>query len=158
MVAAGRVFQGSLPLSRMPRLIPSLASSAGEAVYELQFGRNALGGAELHVHVHALLTLVCQRTLEEFVLPVEVDTRLGLIDNEQQEAALAPDTEPLLLEDGMLRPADVIEDELLLALPLIPVRPGSSLPEPYIAEPESAASPQNKDNPFAVLGKLKKEH
>ncbi|MBV8157230.1 MAG: DUF177 domain-containing protein, partial [Dyella sp.] len=122
MVSARRSFQGVLPSASVRRLGGALAGTEGTAQYELDFGRDEFGTAYLDLRVQAPLTLTCQRTLEPFVLPVTVDSRLGLIRTEREEAALPPEVEPLLVaDDGKLNLADVIEDELLLALPLVPV-------------------------------------
>ena len=69
--------------------------------------------------------------------------------------------EPLLLDEGMLNPAQVIEDELLLALPPFPVKPGAEAePKTWDGERWTSAQPdaaeQRKDNPFAILRDLKK--
>jgi uncharacterized protein len=158
MVSARRSFQGELPVVAMKRLGGALASTEGTAQYELDFGRDEFGTAYLDVRVQTPLTLTCQRTLEPFVLPVTVDSRLGLIRAEREEAALPPNVEPLLIaDDGKLSLLDVIEDELLLALPLVPINPDSSLPEEVVGpEPEETSSAGRSDNPFAVLRELKK--
>ena len=103
--------------------------------------------------------LVCQRTLEPFELPVVVNTRLGLIKQERDEAGLPPECEALLVaEDGRLNPADVIEDELLLALPLIPINPDSSLPDEVTGRGAEVdvSGDERSENAFAVLRELKK--
>ncbi|WP_049620857.1 YceD family protein [Frateuria defendens] len=158
MVSARRSFAGELPVAAMPRLCEALAGREGTAQYELDFGRDEFGSAYLDVRVQAPLTLLCQRTLEPFALPVTVEGRLGLIGSEREEAALPPDCEPLLIgEDGRLNPAEVIEDELLLALPLVPVNPDSSLPDEVTEPaPEEDSGTGRTDNPFAVLRELKK--
>ncbi|HEY1589564.1 MAG TPA: YceD family protein [Rhodanobacter sp.] len=159
MVSARRSFEGTLPIAAMSRLCEALASTDGTARFELDFGRDSMGTDYLDVRAQASLKLVCQRTLEPFVLPVAVNTRLGLIRQERDEAGLPPDCEPLLVaEDGRLKPADVIEDELLLALPLIPVNPDSSLPDEVTGhEPEQDSTGEGRsENPFAVLRELKK--
>jgi uncharacterized protein len=52
---------------------------------------------------------------------------------------------------------DVIEDELLLELPLIPINPDSELPEEVTRPPvEQAPADERPNNPFAVLRELKK--
>lgn len=159
MVSARRSFEGTLPIATMSRLCEMLASTDGELHFELDFGRDSLGTSYVDVRAQASLSLVCQRTLEPFVLPVAVDTRLGLIKLERDEAGLPPDCEPLLVaEDGRLSPADVIEDELLLALPLVPVNPDSSLADEVTGhEPEQDSTGEGRsENPFAVLRELKK--
>ena len=159
MVSARRSFEGTLSTASMSRLCEVLADTAGSVQFELDFGRDSLGISYVDVRVQASLTLVCQRTLEPFVLPVTVDTRLGLIKLERDEAGLPPDCEPLLVaEDGRLKPADVIEDELLLVLPLIPINPDSSLPDEVTGhDPEENFTGEGRsENPFAVLRELKK--
>ena len=159
MVSARRSFQGELPVVALKRLGEVLAGTEGTLQYELDFGRDEFGTAYLDVRVQAPLTLTCQRTLEPFVLPVTVDSRLGMIRSEREESALPPGSEPLLVaDDGKLNLADVIEDELLLALPLVPVNPDSTLPEEVVGPgPEESSSGEGRsDNPFAVLRELKK--
>ena len=148
-----------MPVAAFGRLCGVLADGKGEVRYRLDFGRDELGTDYVDVHAQAPLTLICQRTLEPFVLPVTVDNRLGLIRRERDEAGLPPGCEPLLVpEDGRLHPADVIEDELLLALPLVPVNPDSSLPEALAerGEPEQDEARAHENHPFAVLRELKK--
>jgi uncharacterized protein len=158
MVSARRSFQGSLPIAAMPRLCEVLADDAGLATYALDFGRDEFGTAYVDVRVQAPLWLVCQRSLEPFIMPVTVDSRLGLIRSEREESALPSGVEPLLVaEDDKLNPIDVIEDELLLALPLVPVNPDSALPEEVTRPPvEDVPAEERPDNPFAVLRELKK--
>ena len=159
MVSARRSFEGMLPIAAMTRLCETLANTDGTVRYELNFGRDSLGADYLDVHAEASLTLTCQRTLEPFAWPVAVHTRLGLIRLERDEAGLPPDCEPLLVaEHGRMNPVEVIEDELLLALPLVPVNPDSSLPDEVTGhDPEQASTGEgHNENPFAVLRELKK--
>ena len=159
MVAARRSFQGALPIASLRRLAEVLAGTNGEVRYELDFGRDEFGTAYVDVRVQAPLELTCQRSLEPFVLLTGVDARLGLIRSEREESSLPPGCEPLLIaEDGKLNLSDVIEDELLLAVPLVPVNPESSLPEDVV-DPgtEAFVAEDRADNPFAVLRELKKQ-
>jgi uncharacterized protein len=154
MVQARRSFQGQLPLASFKRLRESLAAVDGAADYDLEFGRDELGIAFLAVRVETELPLTCQRTLEVYRQPVRVDQRLGLIENENEEAALPSGYEPLLLAGDALNLAEVIEDELILALPVVPLKPGAPLEWHDEAEPEQGDAEQ--PNPFAALAKLKK--
>lgn len=158
MVTARRSYQGSLPIAAMPRLCAALAGTEGELSYAMEFGRDGLGTAVVEVRAQAPLRLLCQRSLEPFTLRVAIDSTLGLIRHEREESALPPDCEPLLVgEDGKLNPVEVIEDELLLALPLVPVNPDSHLPDDVTpAVTVAQAAPARTDHPFAVLRELKK--
>ena len=106
------------------------------------------------LHLQAQLPLLCQRTLERFFYPVDIQQRLGLIRDEAEEAALLPDVEAVLVDDnGSLHPADLIEDELILAIPVVPINPDSEAIE---AEwPEEIAEVEETPNPFAALSALK---
>jgi uncharacterized protein len=155
MVQARRSFQGSMPLSAMPRLRESLAAADGVVTFDLEFGKDDLGIALLQVRADATLSLLCQRTLDVFGLPVHVETRLGLISEESEEAGLPGGYEPLLVASE-LRLADVIEDELILALPVVPVKPGSAPAAHSWGEPEPVQEEEEaRPNPFAVLKNMK---
>ena len=155
MVQARRSFQGTLPLASLARLRGSLAADDGVAEYDLEFGRDELGVAYLALRVDAELPLACQRTLEVYRQPVHVEQRLGLIGHESDEAALPPGYEALLIVDGQVHPAEVIEDELILALPVVPINPESTELE---AEWPEDADGDEKPNPFAALAALKERN
>ncbi|HET7267004.1 MAG TPA: YceD family protein [Oleiagrimonas sp.] len=158
MVSARRSFQGTLPVAAFKRLREVLADDVGTVQYTLDFDRGELGTAMLVVHAEASLTLICQRSLEPFALPVTVDSQLGLIRSEREEAGLPPGFEPLMVTDDQVQPAAVIEDELLLAVPLVPVSPQSEWPEEGLESEAPDAPPETEqDNPFAVLRELKRK-
>lgn len=158
MVAGRRSFEGVLAVAEMPRLAEALADDCGEVAYQLDFEQGELAGPQLHVRLHAGLTLECQRSLDKFVFPAEVDTRLGLLADEQDADALPAACEPLLLDGGRLSPRRVIEDELLLVLPLVPVKPGSEILQgEWTApgeEPPEAERDEPVTHPFADLRAL----
>ena len=156
MVAARRCFDGVLPLSSLSRLRGSLVDTEGEVRYSLEFGQDdVLKVPYVELNVDAGLPLECQRSLARFLLPVKVTQRLGLVRSEDEEAALPQDYEALLVpEDGMLKPADLIEDELVLAVPVVPMAPGTESVE---SEWTATREELDKVNPFAELARLKKQ-
>jgi uncharacterized protein len=153
MVAARRVFEGTLPLSSMARLRDVLHDDEGVVAFTLEFDIDDLQVPYVELRIDAALPLECQRTLQRFLQPVQVVQRLGLIREESDEAGLPEGYEPLLMpDDGMLRPADLVEDELILAVPVVPAMPGTEAMEkdwPVQAEEKEQASP------FAALARLK---
>lgn len=153
MVSARRVLEGELPLAGLSRLKDALAQATGTARYRMEFGRDALGVAFAALHIDAHLPLLCQRRLEVFEWPVQLRQTLGLVRDEAAEAALPPGYEALLVpEDGRVVPSDLVEDELILAIPLIPVSPGSEAME---REWQAQEADIPADHPFAVLAALK---
>ena len=155
MVAARRSFEGRLPLSALKRLQGLLFDAEGEVGFTLQFDSDPLlkvSYAELRID--AGLPLECQRSLQRFLLPVHVLQRLGLIRDEADEAGLPAEYEALLVpEDGMLRLLDLVEDELVLAVPAVPMNPGSDAVDRVWPIPELELA---KASPFAALSSLKK--
>ena len=160
MVSARREFAGRLPLSALSRLRDVLVDAEGDVVFTLSFDRDALRVPYVELGIEAQLPLLCQRTLQRFVFPVSVVQRLGLLrageeEAEVAEAALPEGYEALEVgEDGAIRPLDLVEDELILAVPVVPVAPGSESVErdwPVTADEEAQA------NPFAALAALKKK-
>ncbi len=157
MVTSHHHFLGSLPIAALPRLCESLADPSGQLRYELEFGRDGLGVAFLALRVEGALSLICQRTLEAFAWPVSLSVHLGLIRLEADEAALPPGYEPLLVAgDGGLRLSDVIEDELILALPIVPTKPGAEEAGEIVFTTENAEA-RVREHPFAALVSLKKQ-
>ncbi|MDR2872386.1 MAG: YceD family protein [Xanthomonadaceae bacterium] len=155
MVAERRQFEGVIPLETMSRLRDSLADVDGACRFSLEFGRDALQVAYVALTAEVDLPLMCQRSLERFLLPVQVTQRLGLIAEEVEEAALPPGYEPLLTpRDGQLCLVDMVEDELLLALPVVPVAPATG---PVQREWPPTQQERQTVSPFSVLTELKKK-
>jgi uncharacterized protein len=155
MVQARRLFEGSLPLGQLKRLLASLASAQGEARFKVEFGVDEYEVDFVDIRIDADLPMICQRTMAVYLQPVCVAQRLGLIRDEADEAALPGHYEALLVTDGQLQLKEVIEDELILALPLVALSPGAPLEQVPVTAgslPESEAP----ENPFSVLEQWKK--
>jgi uncharacterized protein len=153
MVAARRAFEGVLPLSSMPRLRDSLVDTEGDVRVAIEFDQDVLRVPYIELRIDAQLPLECQRSLQRFLHPVRIVQRLGLIRDEAGEEALPEGFEALLVgEDGLLRPAELVEDELILAVPVVPVAPGTHLvDQDWVTSEEDARAA----SPFAVLSALK---
>ncbi|MCM2335430.1 MAG: YceD family protein [Pseudomonas sp.] len=153
MVTARRGVEGRLPLSSLTRLQGSLLDTEGDVRFALEFDRDSLQVPYVELRIDAELPLECQRSMRRFLLPVHIVQRLGLIRDEADEAALPPGYEPLLVpDDGMLRTAELVEDELILAVPVVPVAPGT---EEVEREWPASEAEQERANPFAALSAMK---
>lgn len=154
MVNQRRVFEGVVPLSKLTRLAGLLTDTEGEVRYTLAFDTDSLRVPHAAISMSAELPLECQRTLQRFLLPVHVEQRVALIRDEAEEDALPPGYEAQLVEHDALDPLALLEDELILAVPAVPVKPGTEamsadwLPEDDVVEAM---------NPFAALKALKKD-
>ena len=153
MVEARRAFDGRVALTALERLLGSLHDGEGEVRFTLDFGTDVLRLPYVDLRIEADLPLQCQRSLRRFLLPVRLQQRLGLIREEDAEAALPAECEPLLVAaDGNLRPLELVEDELILALPVVPVSPEAEAVEREFAPTVEEVA---KASPFAGLVGLK---
>ena len=157
MVSSRRVFTGRVPLSSFTRLAGLLADTEGDCRYEIEFGRDLSGLATIDIVAEAELPMVCQRSLERFLFPVSVRQQLGLVVDESEEAALPEGIEPALVgPDGALHPLELVEDEMILAVPAFPVKPGSAEVEAVWLDADAEVEDeQPRTNPFAALAALK---
>lgn len=156
MVANQRRFEGSVPLKQMPRLAEMLDDAEGECRYVVEFYRDPLKIDVMHVRLQTAFHLICQRSLERFAYPVDIDQKLGLISDESQEAALPEDMEAVLIEGhGEVSPVRLIEDELLLAVPLVPINPDADALDSQWVDEEAVE--EEKSNPFAALAAMKEK-
>ncbi|ACF50572.1 DUF177 domain-containing protein [Stenotrophomonas maltophilia] len=156
MVVARRRFDGQVSLAELTRLQGLVADTDGECVYSLEFGRDdILRVSYVELTIDTALPLTCQRSMQRFLLPVKVTQRLGLIRDEDEESSLPEEYEALLVpEDGQLRPLDLVEDELVLAVPVVPLSPdGEAVDKDWAPSEEET----KKANPFAALAALKKQ-
>ncbi len=124
---------------------------------------SASGGSPdvwLHLEASALVPLTCQRCLAPVDTPLAVDRWFRFVADEAAAEAQDDDCEEdLLALEPRPNLLDVLEDELLMELPLVPMHDtcptsvalGSSAPADGI---DQDASPRR--NPFAELAKLKK--
>lgn len=167
---AGADLHADDPLTRFERLVaeahaedgqPALGSVTWQARGEIRAG--ASGGAQaawLHLQADASIPLTCQRCLGPVDTPLKVDRWFRFVNDEATAAAEDDDCEEdLLALEPRPRLHDVLEDELLMELPLVPLHDTCPVPvvmqasDPMVGLEDN--EPQRK-NPFAELAKLKK--
>jgi uncharacterized protein len=146
---ASRQFEGALKASSLVRLLPSLANETGNIQYKLVFGVDLAGTPTIDLQAVGTLSLRCERTREIFPWSVQLETKLGVIGQEEDEAKLFPGFEPLLVAGSPVALADIVEDELILLLPAIPFKPGSESEQEVFELGDSKLA-----SPFAVLKSL----
>jgi uncharacterized protein len=118
---AGECLTGEWPVTDLPRLAGSLASDAGVVHYRL-CGKVAAGRPALELEVSAEVQMICQRCLGPCIQVVASHGLLPIARDEVQLAAWERD-DPLvdaLLADAQLDVQTLVEDEILLSLPVVP--------------------------------------
>jgi uncharacterized protein len=155
---------GRWPLRRFERIVESMhtdtaPAEVGEVVWGAQGEQRAQRGASpqtwLHLTARAALRLECQRCLQPVETVLDIDRWFQFVSGEDAAAQIDADSEDDVL--AMTRALDLlalVEDELLLALPLVP-RHGEC-PSPLLPPAESDDTLQDPPNPFAALAALKR--
>lgn len=145
----GRVLEGTLAVSTLERLHDLLAEVAGEVTFRLEGFKGEGGELMLHLEVSGVIPLACQRCLESVSFDIEVDNLLQLVPEgaELSQDELEDDTRDFLPVARELNVVDLVEDEILLTLPVAPRHEKCGLP--------GAADAGERINPFATLAGLK---
>lgn len=111
----------------------------------------------LHLRASTTVPLTCQRCMAAVETPIEVDQAYRFVATE--DIAMAEDDESeedLLVMEPQFDLMAVLEDELLMALPLVPMHEVCPV-APVLSAGDLPAEeiPSEKPNPFAVLSQLK---
>ena len=156
----GGSLRAQWPLARMPRLAASLAAVpvAAAASWAAHGSLVPLAAGEsevwLHLEGHAAVDLQCQRCLQAMTEHLSVDRRFRFVRSEAEAARLDEESEDdVLVLQPRLDLHELLEDELILNLPLVP-RHGvcpQPLPQPVAGADEAQVAP----HPFAVLAALR---
>lgn len=126
---------------------------------ELRPGSSADADVWLHLEAKTSVVLTCQRCMGPVATPLDVEQWYRFVASE--EIAMTEDDESeedLLVMEPQFDLVAVLEDELLMALPLVPMHDECPV-APVLAAGELDAAGQldEKPNPFAVLAQLKKK-
>jgi len=157
LARAGAQLRGRMPMAEMERFALLLAEVPGEAEVAVDFGIDAERRAFMHLRLQAEVMLVCQRCLGPVRHAIEVERLLGVVANESQAEKLPDIYEPLYVTEEPLFLREVIEDELILSLPIVPRHAeGECAPAVTAAGTDNEAGAACA-NPFAVLAGLKNQ-
>jgi len=147
----GKRFAGQIPLVKFQRMADVLAEQDGQVGYELEFFRDEDRRPCIRGRIQSSLRLICQRCLEPMTFLVDKNISLAVVESITEMDRLPEQYEPLLMEEpGVIITMDMIEDELLLVLPLVPKH---EQPDCSVLLPEDGFGEQfvRGNNPFTML-------
>ena len=145
--------EGDYPLTRLNRLAAALCETEGEIHARLNFGSIA-GFRCLQGTVEASLKLICQRCVNPMDYKVSVRFKFGLVLDEEEANELPADLEPYLIEGDEQSIISLLEDELLLSLP-IAVAHDEECSKFLKKHNEQKQAEKEASSPFAVLKNMK---
>lgn len=157
LAADGASLERRFPLAGFPRLADSLVTSEGDAAARLSFLEVADGVAGCGLVVEATLALRCQRCLEAVAVPVRSEARLAFVTSDAEAARVPEGVEAVTTDPHAVDLHALVEDELLLALPLVPRHEGEDCgPRATAGGPDEDDAPRTATRPFAGLKDLLK--
>lgn len=156
---------GEWPAASLERLADSAAPEAPATGWpalswslhgEIRQPKGGQAQTWLHLTASGQVALTCQRCLKPVHEDIEIDRWIRFVDTEAEAAALDVDSDDdVLALPRHLDARELIEDELLLALPLVPRH--EACPEPLAhADDETETVEEERPNPFAKLAALKR--
>jgi uncharacterized protein len=153
----GNLLEGEIKAVDLPRLESSVSAICGPLKASIQFELDESRAKVAHGTAMVTVETVCQRCLD----PVKVDLRaefaVQVIWSEDHINRVAANYEPWLVVDKMANLNELLEDEILLALPLVNYHPvGECTGDTFLEEVEAIGDEVVLDNPFNVLLQLKK--
>jgi len=152
---------GEVDLQGMPRLRADCAEDvAGKAEWsvqgELRQARDGQAASWIHLQAKTKVPLTCQRCLKTVEQALEVDRSFRFVKDEVTADAQDDESE----EDLLVLSKDfdllaLVEDELLMALPLVPMHTSCQSEHAPTSPDDSGANADAKPNPFAVLATMR---
>ncbi|MEO8057344.1 MAG: YceD family protein [Burkholderiales bacterium] len=155
--------EGRWPLMQLLRVAESALGDAeerraAEVTWSARGEQRAAPGAELktwlHVKAATAVSLECQRCLQPMAVALAVERSFLFVHGEEAAAQLDADSDDdVLALTRSLDLRELVEDELLLAMPIVPRH--DACPEPLPVRPNDPLAEENP-NPFAALAVLKR--
>ena len=152
---------GHWPLRLFDRVGETLAAAPADddaVTWSVRGERRALRAGEprtwLHLRASARLALECQRCLKPVPVAIEVERNFLFVHGEEVAAQLDAETDDdVLAMPRVLDLRELVEDELLLAMPLVPNH--DVCPEPLPVRIDAEVT-DDAPSPFAALAAFKR--
>jgi uncharacterized protein len=161
LVGTETAMEFAIPLAELPRVAHELVGKEGDAKGAVRFSRQ-LGHAVADLQVKADPEVVCQRCMQSMRWPVDVKSRIALVGDHDAADRVPEGLEVFLVEGDSVSVRDLVDEELMLALPTVALHDEDSecarrfvrLAEEQEEDADEADSQVQK--PFAQLGELLK--
>lgn len=158
MADRSATLQGELLLASLERLCDPLSDDAGRVTVRLSFERDEQRTVVIHSELDVEVKMVCQRCLELVALPIHSECTYAVVKEGADSQSLPKGYDVLEVGEDPLDLLTLVEDELLLALPIVPAHDPEECQQPAgLDEPEPSEDEVPRSNPFSVLAQLKRD-
>lgn len=115
----GATLQGKLALEQMTRLHELVVDTVGDVDVELSFDQGRFSPPSITGQIQTTLMVDCVRCGQAFAYQVNLRPHLRIVRSDEQAKELDFEQETLLLEDESVSLVKLVEDEILLSLPML---------------------------------------
>lgn len=148
---------GTINIEDMTRLSACIDGGSPLVNAELKFYRSEQGFRIVEGSCRAQVHLVCQRCLELTEIALETQFALALVSDDERARKIPKQYDALILEEPTIFLAEMVEEELLLCLPSVPMHFDEQCNNSLLEYQNSEGGEAAKPNPFEVLAALKKK-
>lgn len=156
--------EGNIAVSSLPRLRKLLLDDQGRVHASLSFGIDEERRHRVQGQVQAEVNVICQRCMQSMVQSLQDSVDLAVVNSEARMKQLPSNIDPWFCgEDDMLMLAEIVEEQLMLAMPIVTMHDncvdiGEQVRNTELKETSGEdSSGSDKRNPFAVLAGLKSD-
>lgn len=150
------IAHGKAALVDMVRVGKLLAKGDGELEYSLSFALDVDGVCFITGRIHGPLAMRCQRCLQIFCHNMQSEFIVSPVLNDGEDRLLSSEYEPVIIHDNKLDIMELLEDELILALPQVPMHniEDANCKRAFAVTYKVEYEAQEMRHPFQVLQKL----
>ena len=155
--------QGTLDVCKLERVAACTADQQGQIRATLDFSVDRAGRRRIRGVAQVQLMLICQRCLEPVATELKEDIDLVLVEDEETARQLDKEFEPWVCEDHRIVLAPLLDEQLLLGMPIVSVHKSGPCSEQHSFKStgqgvdQQDQEPASGNNPFAVLADFKVE-
>jgi uncharacterized protein len=154
----GTALEGTVPLAGLLRLCGPLADNQGMVRAKFIFERDERNAVVMRSELEVEVKMVCQRCLELVALPIQSACDYAVVKEGANTQSVPKGYDVLEMGEEPLDLLALVEDELLLALPIVPAHDPEDCQQPAgLEEPEPSEDEVTRSNPFSVLAQLKRD-
>ena len=145
------VLDGVVEAESLPRILEVVTARPRAVAYRIEFTQDVSGRPKMSGRVEGVLPFVCQRCLDRLDWTFDARFESVVVDGGREDTG---GMDAVTCSGGRIELDTVIEDEILLALPNVPVHPRGSCEAPSFRDAREPP-PSRRANPFAVLSALR---
>lgn len=151
----GLNLDGVMPVSELSRLAEVSLDSRDEVKVALEFDVDSERHRLITGSAECVLNVTCQRCLEPVAVNLNAQLNLAIVWDEERAKQLPKTFDPLILGEGQADLYTIVEDELLLNLPMVSYHSDNCIEQTSFGEDALESAAESPSNPFQVLEQLK---